>query len=287
MKQIAIVMLAIVFVSMLAFVAAEEAEQTVDQATSDEINDELNESVSGFDIGMAKLGIWLTFNQEKKAEKEIKLARLELIRAKIAARNNDTEAMEKALDAHNRLIERIQSRIDAIDGKATKAGIKDSATKLIGLERAIEVHEARIAKLNEILASENLTEEQRAKVQARLEQAENNTAHLKEVEAAKIERLKTRIMAVENLTEEEADDEIQEIKDAKNLSAVKKMVAEVKAVRAEKAAEVIAQVIAKLEEKQNETGKDMSSAIGALAAVQQKLEEKSEQLQQRAEGRGK
>lgn len=289
-KQIAIMAFAVLLTAVFAAVAmAEEvSNETVpsedivispaDQTAIDEVNDELNESVSGLKIGWLKLDIWLTFNQEKKAEKELKLARLELIRAKIAAKNNDSEAMENAIQAHNRILERVKERINAIDGKATKEGIKDSAAKLVGLERAIEVHEARIAKLREILVSENLTDVQIEKIQNRIEQAENNTAHLKEVEQAKKDKLKTRLMAVANMTKEQADAEVDEIENAQNLSAVKKLVAETKSIRSEKAAEVISRVIEKLEARQNETGKNMSNAITTLTAVQQKLQTRANTL---------
>jgi len=191
--------------------------------------------------------------------------------------------MEKAIEAHNRIIERVQQRINSIDGESTKQGIRNSETKLVGLERAIQVHEARIAKLNEILASENLTDEQRLRVQAKIEQAENNTAHLNEVKDAKEDKLKTRLMAVSNMTEEEADAEIQELKDAQNISAVRKMVAEAKAKRAENAADVLSKVIEKLETMQNETGKDMSNTIEKLAEVQQKLQNRAEAIKSKTD----
>ena len=284
-KQIAIFAFAVLLLtSLMAFAIAEEvSDQAVDQTTVNAINDELNGSANAVDVGMAKLGIWLTFNQEKKAEKELKLAKLELIRAKLAAKNNNTAAMEKAIDAHNRIIEKIQARINSIDGKVTKEGIQNSVSKLVGLERAIEVHEARIAKLNEILASENLSEEQIANIQARIEKAENSTAHLKEVQAAKIDKFKTKLKAVANMTEEQADAEIEKLENAQNLSAVKKMVAEVKAIRAENAAKVISEVIEKLELRQNETGQDLSNAIAKLAEIQQNLETRSEVIKENAE----
>ena len=230
-----------------------EENQTVDQETIDEINDELNESVSATDITLAKIDLFFTLNQEKKAEKELKLAKMELIRAKIAAQNNNTRAMEKALEAHERIIARVQERINAMDGKSTQKGIEGSVSKLVGLERAIEVHEARIAKLGELLASENLTEEQIAIIQARLEKAENNTAHLKDVQAAKIDKLSTRLMAISNMTGEEVAAKIQEIQDAQNLSAVKALVSEIKAARKELAQERIKERNASEAEEENES----------------------------------
>jgi len=285
-KQIIIGLMALLLMSVFsvavmaeeaAVATADESIQAVDQATVAEVNDELNESVSAVDIGMAKIGLWFTFSQEKKAEKELKLARLELIRAKNAALNNNTKAMEKALEAHERIIARVQNRINAIDGAFTKEGAKESVTKLVGLERAIQVHEARIAKLGEILSSGNLTEEQIVKIQARLDQAENNTAHLKEVEAAKIDKIKTKLMAVANMTKEEAEDEIEEIEDAQDLTAVRKLVAEVKIARAEKFLENIQEKIAKAEIKE---GINASKATEKLTLVQQKLESKAEYIKE-------
>jgi len=262
MGLIAVLMLSVFSAMALAEEVTDEPNliatenSTVDQTTADEINDELNESVNAVDTTLARIGIWFTFNQEKKAEKELKLARLELIKAKIAALNNNTKAMEKALTAHDRIIAKIQERINAIDGKAAKEGVQNSISKLVGLEMAIEIHEARIVKLNEILASANLTEEQIAKMQARLDQAVNNTAHLKEVEAAKIDKLTTRLMAISNMTEEEVAAQIQEIKDAQNLSAVKELVKEIKSARAEKIQERLKERITEKvkEAEENETG---------------------------------
>lgn len=246
-------------------------ETAVDETTAAEINDNLEGTATAIDVAKAKINIWLTFNQEKKAEKEMKLARLQLIRARIAAKNNNEIAMTKALEAHNRILEKIQTRIDSIDGKSTEQGIKDAATKLVGLERAVEVHEARIAKLKEILLSGNLTEEQIAKVQEKISKVEDVAENLKEIETAKKDKVKTRLMAVAEMTEDKATEEIKKIEDSQNLAAVKKKVAEVRAVRAENAAEVLSNVIAKLEAKQTESGKDLSNAIAKLTAVKDKI----------------
>lgn len=208
---------------------------SLDNASVQDINDDLNESVTGFKMFKEKMGLWFTFSQEKKAEKELKLARLELIRAKLAANNNNTVAVEKALDAHERLIEKVKARVNKIDGKADREGIKDSVSKLVGLERAIEVHEAHIQRLNDLIANNsNLSEEQIAKIQEKIEKIENNTAKLKEIEADKKDKFKTKLMAITNMSEEEASAEIQNLEDAKNLSAVKRMVAVIKVANAEK-----------------------------------------------------
>ncbi len=230
----------------------------VDEETVAELNDDLDESVTPVRMGWENVKLWFTFNNEKKAMQEFKIARLRLVQARIAARNNDTEAMQNALEAHNRILERIQARIDAIDGASDEKGAKAAADKLIGLERAIEVHEARISKLNAILASENLSEQQRAVIEARLAKAENNTAHLKEVQAAKEEKIKTRLRAVSNMTEEEIDSLIEELEDAKNLSELRKLIAEKKIEHKKLIAEKLKERIEEMKERLKEGLKNES-----------------------------
>ena len=212
-----------------------DSNQILDSETMDEINDDLNESVSDFDIWREKFGLWFTFNQEKKAEKELKLARLELIRARIFAEKNNTAAMEKALEEHNQIMTRLQTRMESMNGASTGNGTIKSAEKLIGLERAIQVHEARIQKLKEILAENtNLTEEQVSIIAEKIAKAENNTQHLNEVQEAHKEKLKTKLMAVGNMTEDEAENEIHELEDGQNLSVVQELIAKKRLSEAKK-----------------------------------------------------
>ena len=211
----------------------------LDAETEAEINGELDESAGAVKMGWENAKLWFTFNNEKKAMQELRIAKLRLIQAKVAAQNNNTVAMEKALEAHNRILERVQARINAIDGASTDEGARNAATKLVAMQKAIEVHEARISKLNAILASENLTDEQRAKLEERLGQAQNNTAHLKEVQAEKKEKIKTKLRAVTNMTEEEADAAIEDIEDKENLKGLQNAIAK---VRAEHAKEVLQRV---------------------------------------------
>lgn len=179
-----------------------------------EINEELdaeeNETASTGEILTTQIRSWFTFNQEKKAELELKIAKLRLIQAKIAAKNNNTEAMEKALEAHERIINKVQERMSKLDGASDAQGLNNSAVKLIGLERAIQVHEARIARLNLVLENANLTEKQRENIEARISKAEEVTEKLQEISDEKQEKIKTKLMAVKNITEEEAEDLVEQ-----------------------------------------------------------------------------
>ena len=244
---------------------SEIAAETLDTQTTQEIDDDLDESVSGAKVAWARFGLWFTFNQEKKAQKELKLARLELIRAKVAAISNNSEAMEQALASHDELINNVKERINNIDGESTSQGVKESAVKLIGLERAIEVHELRIQKLNEILSSSDLSEEQIEKIQERLAKVEENTAKLREVKEAKKEKIKIRFMVVNSVTEDQAEIEIKNLEHVQNLNAVKKRIAEARIAHAEKTLEKLNEKAVKSQEK----GKDTSKINSKIANLEQ------------------
>lgn len=206
----------------------------VDEQTVAEINDDLNESVSGMRIGWERVKLAFTFGDDKKAMQEFKLAKLRLIQARIAAKNGNEKAMERALEAHERIMDRVKERVKAIDGVSDNRSARGAVVKLVGLERAIEVHEARISKLNEILASENLTEEQRARIEMQIGKAQNVTASLRALSVEKMEKLKTKLRAVANMTEEEADSAIEEAEDNQHLSEVRTLVSQKRAEHQER-----------------------------------------------------
>ena len=169
------------------------------------VSDDLDESenVGAVRMSWEKFSTWLTFNQEKKAEKELKLARLELIRAKIAAKNNNSVAMERALDAHQKLIERINERMNKLEARNL------SSDKLVGLDRAIEVHEARIAKMNEILANANLTADQIARIEAKIAKAENVTSNLGAIQERAQEQVREKLADGEEGSQEQEQNQEQ------------------------------------------------------------------------------
>lgn len=161
----------------------------------------LNESVNGGEIAWKEFKLWFVFNQERKINAELDLARLRLAQANRAAERNDTDAVEKAMGAHERIMNKIQDQMDKFD---ISSDVNDSATKLLGLEQAIGRHEQRITFLNYVLENANLTDEQRAKIEERMARVENVTARLGDLQQEKQDNMVTRLMAEGNLTEEQA-----------------------------------------------------------------------------------
>jgi hypothetical protein len=188
----------------------ESSENESEDNTEIEVELEMNESASNMDVLGQQIKIWFTFNKEKKIDAELKLARLRLIQANIAAKNNHSAAMEKALEAHERILNRVKERITKLDDRSDLKNLNNSAVKLLAMERAIEVHQLRVDHLQNVLANANLTEKQREVLEMRLEKAQNGTAHLIEVSEEKKDTIKARLMAEGNLTEEEAEDLIEE-----------------------------------------------------------------------------
>jgi len=150
---------------------------------NEELDQEENQTVSLGDITQTKFRIWFTWNQEKKAEFELKLAKLRLIQARVAAKNNNTQAMEQALEAHERILNRVHERMGKIENKtnADPQNLNESTSKLIGLERAIEVHEVRIARLSLLLNNSNFEVEQKERIESQIAQAGNVASQLNEM----------------------------------------------------------------------------------------------------------
>lgn len=121
----------------------------------------------------------------------MEVAELELIRARIAAKNNDSKARINALEEHRKFIGRVQNRVSKIDEK------KNSADKIVGIERTIQAHETRIERLKDILVNNtNLTAEENARIRESISRTENNTQHLGEITRNKLDRIGIRRVAM-------------------------------------------------------------------------------------------
>lgn len=208
----------------------------------DKYDPNLNNSLEGSAKGekWLKTQIWFTFNQEKKSEMELQLARLMLIKAKIAAENNNSKAMEKALEAHQRIITKIESRTEKLDeGSKKQEGIKSYVNKVVGLEKAIAVHESRLENLQLIIEQSNLSETQIEKINEKINQSQQTIEHLQEVEAKKKEELKIKLRAVSNMSEEQIKEEIAKIENEKGFTEMNKLIAEENIKKAEKLVEYL------------------------------------------------
>ncbi|MEM4181536.1 MAG: hypothetical protein QXX68_00005 [Candidatus Pacearchaeota archaeon] len=206
MKKTILIASLFILVSTLSLIAAEEfvssqeilLRPAVDPAVVSEAENSLNEDVSGFDLFKERLALRFTFNKEKRAERELKLAGMLLNRARIAARNNNTKAMEKAIEEHNRLMERVKQRVEESNRKNM------SSEKLEGLDRAIQVHEIKIERFTQRLQNENLSEKQKENIEKMLNNSQKSIEVLNQLRELREERKEIRESFRNNLSEEKA-----------------------------------------------------------------------------------
>lgn len=211
------VLIGIVLMALLAvpFVVAQETEQVGTTPDS---------ALYGLKLGWEKFKLAFTMNQEKKAAKELELAQKRLAEANVMAERGNLKGLERAQAEHDRLLERAQQRISKLDGADNAEKAKEAIGKLVGLQRAIEVHEGNIERLKDIASSGNLTEEQLAKVNEMIAKMEDNTAKLKETEEKKKDNFKVKIKAVTNQSNDEIDEIVEDIEKGQGLEAARKIV---------------------------------------------------------------
>ncbi len=234
----AIIALAIIGFFIMPLILAEESSATDLSGNPGTLPDE---SGYGLKLGLEKVGLWFTFNQEKKAAKEIELARLRLLEAKAMAEKGNLKAMEKAQAEHDKMLENAQRRINKIQGDTKEQKIKETAKKLIGIQRAIEAQKNRIEVLKDILAEKNLSEEQKTKLNEIISKFESKTAELSEKVEGKKEQIKTKLLAVTQKSEEDVNKIVDDIETEQNLTEVYKTIADNRIKNAENAIDKLSQ----------------------------------------------
>ncbi len=233
----------VLVVSLAVFVTAESLSTIEDADLEASSVEDLNvEDVGvlpsqagyGLKLGWERFKLWFIFNQEKKAQQELKLARLRLLEAKLMAERGNFKAMRRAQEAHDRLMERVKRRVEKIGEARNEKSFRNSVEKLASLEKAIEVHEHRIELLKDLLES-NLTDEQRELLEGMIARMENATENLKQIEERKKENLKTRLKTATGKSEEEIKKIIEEIENKNGLNVTRKLIAEKRIENTERA----------------------------------------------------
>lgn len=161
-----------------------------------------DETVSGFRYGWEKFKMGFIRNQTIKAERELQLARWKVAEAKFAMQRGNVEKAEKAMKAHDAILGKFQERIAKMENKSLTPG----------LEQALNVHQERLANLNLVLQSANLTDEQKLKVEERISKLEDKNQQLGELRVKVGERRQIRLENFENKTQriENAGDRVQQ-----------------------------------------------------------------------------
>jgi uncharacterized coiled-coil protein SlyX len=202
------VMIVALMAMLIAMPLVVATNQSVVNLTSSSVNTSITtqnlseEDVTATRIGWEKIKIWFTFSQEKKARLEMDLANLRLIQARVAAKNNNSEAMNRALVAHQTIIDRLQERLTRLSGQNV------SNNDTTGLQNSIIEHQNRITQLQNMMNNSNLTEEQVLRIQARISQAEDVTDRLQEIQD-KREEIRQNREDIRDLREQNNDEREQ------------------------------------------------------------------------------
>ncbi|MCX8159063.1 MAG: DUF5667 domain-containing protein [Candidatus Pacearchaeota archaeon] len=274
MKNYAIIAFALV--SLLAFSAFALAEEAVvsTEATQEEAEISAEPGITpdsafyGLKLGWEKLGVAFTFNQEKKAQKELALAKKRLMEMRKMAEKGNVKAMERAQQKHDALIENAQARLALIQEDTTETKAKLAAEKVIGIERALKAHQNRIEVLQDILAEKNLSDEARTAIESAIERMENRTKVMEQKLEERKERVKTRLRAITEKSEQEINAEFEKIENSSGYTEALKKIAEKRIQKTEQAIERVKSRIS--EEEAN--GINLSAAKTHVEIAEQNLE---------------
>jgi hypothetical protein len=239
-----------VMVFAMPFALAEDAAVTAASTASDDTlssdpGTTPDSAMYGLKLGWEKVGLLFTFNQEKKAQKELALAEKRLLEVKKMAEKGNLKAMEKAQEKHDALVESAQARLEKLQEDSKEAQIRETATKVIGLEVALKAHENRIEVLKDILAEKNLSDEARTAIDAAVAKMENKTSAMAQKIEERKDNIKIRLRAVTEKTETEVESEVASIENSSGLIAAEKAIAEKRVAKTEDA-------LAKLKERVSE-----------------------------------
>ena len=136
-------------------------------------------------------------NQTLKIERQLELANLKLIQAKMLLEKGNIKASEKALEQHDKLLDYVQERIEKMENKSLTPG----------LDNAIAVHEMRLERLITLLNNSNLTEQNREVFERRINHLENITSHLENVRGKMEQRRENVISRLQNKSDKSEDRE--------------------------------------------------------------------------------
>jgi hypothetical protein len=231
MKIIGIVMLAILLT--MPFAMAEDA--VVDTAEDAELAEEDLElegdpgitpdsPLYGLERAMERIGLALTFNKARKAEKGLIHAKERLLEARKMAEEGNIEAFEEAQAEHDEIMEEVEENVEELEEDTDEDTAEDTAEKVVGLQRAILAHQHRLETLRRVV--ENAPEAARANLERVLAKMENKTTEFEQKVEMKRERVKTKLRAIKNMTEEEIEEELEELEEGKGLDKLKERIRE-------------------------------------------------------------
>lgn len=156
----------------------------------------------GLEKAFKRISLALTFNQQKKAEKELKYSRERLREMRLMIERKKVEAAEKALEGHEELLERARERIHKLEDLE---GLENN----LELETELEEQENEIGDID--LGSEvlELNLEQRERVRNLVDKLKIKNQELRQKVELKKEALRLRLKE-KGVSEVEIEEKIQD-----------------------------------------------------------------------------
>jgi hypothetical protein len=276
MKAYTITALALIGVLLFAGFALAEAAANVTTPTDTETTEMSadpgitpDSAMYGLKTGWENLKLAFIFNQERKAQFELKLADLKLLELRKMAEKGNTKAMERIQTRHDILVEKTQARLAAIQEDTTEARAMIAAANVIGLEMNLKSHENRIEVLKDILAEKNLSEEARTAIESAVDKMENKTSAMEQKIEEKKDKIQTRLRAITEKNESEVRDKIEKLENSSGYTESLKKIAENRIAKTEAALEKVKAKVA--EEEAN--GVNISAIETHIADAEAKLAE--------------
>jgi len=198
-------------------IANTDAEVTAeDQADEEAAGITPDSPLYGLERSMERLRTNLALNNEKKAELEIANAEERVAEAAVMAKKGNLKGLEKALEVHERNMQRAQKAINKMDSNGDEESAKADLERTIRIQNKLEAHaEKATAVKARILErqADKMSEEQLAKMQQNFDRIIAKASEVKQTTEQKQENARTKYKVMSEKKDQEIEDEL-EIKDA-------------------------------------------------------------------------
>jgi len=220
-KFIALTMFVLMALSMLmvGVVSAEDLGDGLTDLNVSEEYEELEEDPGttpdsvfyGLDRAMERISLALTFNKAAKAQKGLEHARERLLEVRAMIQEKKAAHASRARQGYEDAVEGVGEAVEGMDEDSDEDVIEGVVGDLAELRALIQENEMAIEALMNQLSDENLTDEDRAALEAELAELEAATEELKAQAEQRREEVKDRWRAVSGMNASEVEDAEDEI----------------------------------------------------------------------------
>ncbi|MBN1792505.1 hypothetical protein JW826_02365 [Candidatus Woesearchaeota archaeon] len=247
------------------------------EALEEQIEDEVDPGVTpdsplyGIENAWDRMRLAFTFNKEKKAQKALMIAEERLAEFRVMAEKGKADKAEKARARYELFLQRSQEAAEDIGRAEDADGAMDAWRRIAGLQNAVEAHRDHLAKVTErietALQNGNLTDDQKAKLEAMLDKVETQSEEFEAKVDSKKDSVKIKYKVLSGKSDEEVEDEELTVDDQSGLSKARIERAKERVVRAKA-------VLAKARERvnaQKALGEDVSDLEDGLDMAEDEI----------------